>query len=133
MVRVAFVCTENARRSQMAEALCRLLAPGFIEPYSAGTDPVAAVDPLVVEVLSEVGADVDALRPKALAELPDDLDYVVTMGCGVECPLVPARALVSWEIEDPKGKPVEEYRRVRDTIEAQVRELVERILSETID
>jgi len=133
MVRVAFVCTENARRSQMAEAFMRVHAPEIVEAYSAGTHPTNDVDPLVREVLLEKGIDIRNQSPKSLADLPQDLDYVVTMGCGVECPIVPARSVIEWNIDDPKGKSIEEYRRIRDQIEAKVVDLAERILAEIVD
>jgi len=128
MKRVLFVCVENAGRSQMAEAIA--LAYG-VEARSAGTIPAEAVNPTVVEVMKERGFNLAPNKPKMLTtQMIEDADYVVTMGCKVEdvCPkpliVKMEKKLVDWHIDDPKGKPIEEVRKIRSTIEERVIELL---------
>jgi len=128
MITVLFVCVGNSGRSQMAEAFFNQAAGSKARAISAGTKPAGAVDPNTVAVMREVGIDISAARPKALTmEMLDQASRVVTMGCGVEgvCPA----SLVEtedWQLEDPKGKPIEEVRRIRDEIRAKVMKLLEK-------
>ena len=128
MKTVLFVCVGNSGRSQMAEAFFNQAAGDKARAMSAGTKPASAVDPRTVEVMREVGIDISAARPKALTtEMLEQADRVVTMGCGAEgvCPA----SLVEtedWQVEDPKGKPIEDVRRIRDEIKAGVARLLER-------
>ncbi len=128
MKTVLFVCVGNSGRSQMAEAFFNQAAGSKARAISAGTKPAGAVDPNTVAVMREVGIDISAARPKALTmEMLDQASRVVTMGCGVEgvCPA----SLVEtedWQLEDPKGKPIEEVRRIRDEIRAKVMKLLEK-------
>ena len=124
--RVLFVCVENSNRSQMAEAFARLHSGGRVEAYSAGSRPSGKVNPRAVEFMREVGCDLATHRSKGLAELPaGEFDAVVGMGCGDEgCPLVRARRREEWAIPDPKELPAEQYRAVRDRIEAEVKRLL---------
>ena len=125
--RILFVCVENARRSQMAEAF----GQGKIEVYSAGSRPSSAIDPLVIEVMKEKGFDLSSKRPKSLNELPPvEMDYLVTMGCEETCPAIPAKKIIAWEIPDPKGKSIDVFREVRDLIEDKVRGLLKEIESQ---
>lgn len=101
--RVAFICTHNACRSQIAEALARLRASDIIEPYSAGTDPVDAPNPDALRLLAARGVDTAGLRSKALGEIPA-VDIVVTMGCDVSCPTLPCKHRDDWGLDDPTGK-----------------------------
>ena len=127
-MRVLFVCVENARRSQMAEGFAESFAQGKIEVYSAGSRPAGQVDPLVIEVMKEKGIDISAKRPKSLNDLPAmEMHYLVTMGCEETCPAAPARKIIEWEIPDPKGKPIDEVRRIRDMIEAKVKMLLDEV------
>jgi protein-tyrosine-phosphatase len=124
--RVLFVCVENSNRSQMAEAFARIHGGGWVEAYSAGSRPSGRVNPRAVEFMCEVGYDLTAHRSKALAELPGEFDVAVGMGCGDEgCPLVKAKRHEEWDIPDPKSLPPDEYRAVRDRIEANVKALLE--------
>ena len=123
-----FVCVGNAGRSQMAEAFFNQAAGGEAMAISAGTRPASAVDPRTIEVMREVGIDISGNRPKSLTmEMMDQADRVVTMGCGVEgiCPASFVQT-EDWQLEDPKGKPIEEVRRIRDEIRAKVLKLLER-------
>lgn len=102
-VRVAFICTHNACRSQIAEAICRLRAADIIEPYSAGTDPAPSPDQQVLRLLASHGADTSRLSSKKLDAIPQP-DIVVTMGCGVACPTLACAHREDWGLEDPTGK-----------------------------
>ena len=125
---VLFVCIENACRSQMAEALIRLYAGDGIEAASAGSHPSGQVNPLAIEVIRELGYDLGQHRSKSLDEMRGrTFDYVITMGCGDECPFIPARHHLDWDIPDPKGGTLETFRQTRDTIEIKVRDLIQRV------
>jgi len=126
--RILFVCVENARRSQMAEGFTEAFGKGKIEVYSAGSHPSSSIDPMVIEVMKEKGIDLSGKRPKSLDDLPpDEMDYLVTMGCEETCPAVLAKKIIKWEIPDPKGKPIDEVRRIRDMLEAKVKMLLEEV------
>lgn len=123
--RILFVCVENSARSQMAEAFARSYGEGKIEAYSAGSRPGKQVYPLAIEVMKEVGMDISQQKPKGFDSLPQEgFDLVVTMGCGDVCPIVPAESHIVWEIEDPKNKGIEFFRKIRDRIQANVRTLL---------
>ncbi len=126
-MKVAFVCTGNSCRSQMAEGFAKVLGGGVLEAYSAGTHPVPEVNPNAIKVMMEAGVDISDQYPKLLDEIPTDLDILITMGCGVVCPFVPNRHKEDWGLDDPAGKSIEEFRRVRDVIKLKVDELVVRI------
>ena len=127
-VKIVFVCVENARRSQMAQGFAESLGQGKLEVYSAGSRPSSQIDPLVIEVMKEKGIDLSAKRPKGLNDLPHvELDYLVTMGCEETCPAVLAKKIIEWQIPDPKGKPIDEVRRIRNMLEAKVKMLVQEI------
>jgi arsenate reductase (thioredoxin) len=120
-----FVCLHNAGRSQMSQALFERAAGGRHTALSAGTTPGDSVHPEVVEVMSELGIDLSGRRPRGLTrELAEQADVVVTMGCGDECPYIPGKRYLDWELPDPKGRPVEEVRATRDEIARRVEELV---------
>lgn len=125
MERVLFVCTHNAGRSQMAQALFEQAAHGRHAAASAGTVPADRVHPEVVEVMRELGIDLADGHPQRLTdELAEQADVVVTMGCGDQCPFIPGKRYIDWELDDPKGRPVEEVRATRDEIARRVGELV---------
>jgi arsenate reductase len=122
-----FACIHNAGRSQMAAAFFNAAAdPAKARAVSAGTSPGTRVHPEVVEVMREGGIDLAAARPQLLTdELARGASTLVTMGCGEACPVVPGLRRDDWPLEDPKGKPVEEVRRIRDDIRARVQALVD--------
>ncbi len=127
MKKVAFLCTHNACRSQIAEALARRL--GAFEPYSAGTELKAEIDADALRLMKDLyGIDMTATQyPKLVATLPR-VDYLVTMGCGVVCPSLPYEcAREDWALEDPTGKPDAEFIATIREIEEKVRALAERI------
>jgi protein-tyrosine-phosphatase len=130
MKKALFVCVENAGRSQMAEAIARSYG---IDATSAGTIPATKVNPTVIEAMKERGFNLSSTKPKLLTpEMIEAADYVVTMGCRVEdvCPrpliVRMEKKLVDWHIEDPKGKPIEDVRKIRSEIEERVIELLKK-------
>jgi arsenate reductase len=128
--RIAFICVENARRSQMAAGFAEAFGKGKLEVHSAGSRPASQIDPLVIEVMKEKGIDLSGKRPKGLNDLPPvEMDYLVTMGCEETCPAVLAKKIIEWQIPDPKGKPIDEIRRIRDMLEAKVKTLLEEVNS----
>jgi protein-tyrosine-phosphatase len=125
MSTVLFVCLHNAGRSQMSQALFERAADGHHAALSAGTMPGDRVHPEVVEVMRELGIDLAGRRPQLLTrELAEQADIMVTMGCGDECPFIPGKRYIDWELEDPKGRPVEEVRAMRDEIQRRVSQLL---------
>jgi arsenate reductase len=124
---VLFACVHNAGRSQMAAAWFNLLAdPAQARAVSAGTEPGTGVHPEVVTAMQEVGVDLSRARTTRLSdEVARQAQLLVTMGCGDQCPIVPGTARDDWPLEDPKGKPIERVRAIRDDIRDRVRTLVE--------
>jgi arsenate reductase len=122
---VLFVCLHNAGRSQISEALFERAGGGRHSAASAGTSPAEQVHPEVVAVLREEGIDVSNHVPRKLElEEAEKADVVVTMGCGDECPYIPGARYVDWDLPDPKGRPIEEVRGLRDEIKGRVAGLV---------
>jgi arsenate reductase len=128
MAHVLFVCLHNAGRSQMSAALFERAAEGRHEASSAGTTPAERVHPEVIEAMSEVGFDLTGRVPRKLTrDMAERADIVVTMGCGDECPYIPGKRYLDWELADPKGRPLDEVRQTRDEIARRVAELVEEL------
>lgn len=124
MARVLFVCHQNAGRSQMSQALFTRTAGGRHEARSAGTRPAQHVHPVVAEAMRELGMDVADRTPQKLTdELGRWADIVITMGCGDECPYIPGKEYVDWDLTDPAGKSLAEVRVIRDDISRRVDEL----------
>ena len=125
MKHVLFVCTQNAGRSQMAQALFERHAPDDVRAESAGQEPAARVHPEVIEAMREVGIDLSGRRPKKLAvEMQLHADWAITLACGARCPYVPT-TVEDWDIEDPSGKSLDEVRVIRNQIEDRVNDLIE--------
>jgi arsenate reductase (thioredoxin) len=125
MANALFVCLHNAGRSQMSQALFERAAGERHSARSAGTTPGERVHPEVVEAMNELGIDLSGRRPKALTrEDAEWADVVVTMGCGDECPYVPGKRYVDWDLPDPKGQPLEAVRRTREEIARRVEALL---------
>jgi arsenate reductase len=126
MDRVIFACRHNAGRSQMAAAFFNQMAePSQAKALSAGTTPAERVHPEVTEVMREMGIDLAAAKPQLLTtELAAGTRLLVTMGCGEECPYIPGVEVQDWPLEDPKGKPIERVREIRDEVRRRVGELV---------
>jgi arsenate reductase (thioredoxin) len=122
---VLFVCTQNAGRSQMAQAFFERYAPDDVRAESAGDKPSDAVHPVVVEAMREVGIDLADRRPKKLTlEMQLHADWAITLACGARCPYVPS-VVEDWDVADPAGQPLDEVRRIRDDIEERVKDLAE--------
>jgi arsenate reductase len=120
---VLFVCTHNAGRSQIAQALFERYAPADVRGESAGSDPARQVWPEVVEVMHELDIDISGRKPKRLSvEMQLHADWAVTMGCGDICPYVPT-TVDDWDIPDPAGRPINEVREIRDLIDERVKDL----------
>jgi arsenate reductase len=126
MKTVLFACIHNAGRSQMAAALFNGLAdPTKAHAISAGTEPGKAVHPEVVAVMREEGIDLASMVPKKLTDdLASKAAMLITMGCGEACPVVPGVERDDWPLEDPKGKPVDRVREIREDVARRVRALV---------
>ena len=125
MARALFVCLHNAGRSQMSQALFERAAADRHQARSAGTTPADRVHPEVVEAMAELGIDLDDRVPHMLSRADAEwADVVVTMGCGDECPYIPGKRYLDWDLPDPKGRPLEEVRATRGEIEARVEALL---------
>jgi len=128
MSKVLFICKQNAGRSQMSDALFQRAANGRYESRSAGTRPAEHVHPVVADAMREIGIDISGKRPQ---KLTDDLarwaDLVVTMGCGDECPYIPGKRYLDWDLTDPADRSLEEVRLIRDDIGHRVRDLVQEL------
>jgi arsenate reductase len=127
MKTVLFACIHNAGRSQMAAAWFNALADkSKAQAISAGTEPGTRVHPEVLTAMREVGVDLEGIAPQKLTdELAATATILITMGCGEACPVVPGLRRVDWPLEDPKGKPVERVREIRDDVKARVAGLLE--------
>jgi len=124
---VLFACVHNAGRSQMAAALFNLEAdPARAKAISAGTQPGPHVHPEVLDAMRELGVDLSTVQPQRLTdELAHQAHVLITMGCGDACPVVPGAERDDWPLEDPKGKPIERVREIREEIRERVRTLVQ--------
>jgi protein-tyrosine-phosphatase len=127
MKKILFVCVENAGRSQMAEAFANHYGKEKLLASSAGIMLADRVNPLVVEAMKEKGIDISMNKPKLLTPaMAEGADKIITMGCSVEkiCPAPLLKNVIDWELEDPKGKPLEKVREIRDEIEKKVLKLI---------
>jgi len=124
---VAFVCIHNSCRSQMAEGWAKLLGSDVLEVYSAGTEEYPGPKAMAIEVMEDAGVDMSLHTSKLLSDIPKELDILVTMGCGVECPFVPTQHREDWGLEDPSGGPKSGFEETRDIIKEKVLELIKRV------
>jgi arsenate reductase len=125
MARALFVCLHNAGRSQMSQALFERGAEGRHEARSAGTTPGERVHPEVVEAMAELGLDLSGRVPRELTRADAEwADVVVTMGCGDECPYIPGKRYLDWDLPDPRGRPLAEVRATREEIATRVQALL---------
>jgi arsenate reductase (thioredoxin) len=125
VAKVLFVCTQNAGRSQMSDALFQRAANGRHQSRSAGTRPAEQVHPVVADAMREIGIDISGNRPQKLTdELAQWADIVVTMGCGDECPYIPGKRYIDWDLADPARRSLGEVRAIRDDIKTRVGDLV---------
>lgn len=124
MKRVLFVCVENSNRSQMAEAFAHIHGGDQIEALSAGSKPSGQINPKAIRFMSELGYDLANHASKSLDQISGEFDAVITMGCGDNCPWVPAKLREDWGLPDPKHMDDDGYRSVRDEISARVKALL---------
>ncbi|MGL5259559.1 MAG: arsenate reductase ArsC [Lachnospiraceae bacterium] len=126
--KVAFVCVHNSCRSQIAEALGKHYGSEVFESYSAGTQLRPQINQDAVRLMKEIyHIDMEQTqRSKLLAEIPE-VDYVITMGCNVECPFLPCKHREDWGLEDPSGKSDDEFRKTIAQIDQKIKELIERV------
>lgn len=125
---VLFVCVHNAGRSQMAAGFLRDMAGDRVEVLSAGTQPKNEINPMAIQAMAELGIDIAEAQPKVLTEeAVKASDYVITMGCGDECPWFPGKIYLDWVLDDPAGLGVDAVRPIRDKIRELVTELVKEI------
>jgi len=125
---VLFVCVENSNRSQMAEGFARAIGGDRVRVTSAGSKPSGVVNPKAIRFMAEKGIHLDAHSSKGLDTIPaGEWDYVITMGCGDACPWVPAKHREDWDLPDPKDMSDDDFRAVRDRIEASVRDLLSKL------
>jgi arsenate reductase len=126
---VLFVCIHNAGRSQIAAGWLKMMAGDQIDIRSAGSEPAAAVNPVAVQAMREVGIDITSEQPKLLTvDAVLSADVVITMGCGDTCPIFPGKRYEDWELTDPAGQPIEVVRQVRDDIKNRIAALVSDLL-----
>ena len=133
MKKVAFICVHNSCRSQIAEALGRHLASDVFESYSAGTERKDRINPDAVRLMKQVHSidmEAEGQRSKLLSQLPD-VDVVITMGCNVQCPRLPCQWREDWGLDDPTGKPDEEFLKTIRRIEEKILALKQRLLGES--
>jgi protein-tyrosine-phosphatase len=122
---VLFVCVHNAGRSQMAAGLVTLRSGGRVRVRSAGSDPAEALNPAVIEAMSEIGVDLSEEFPKLLTDQAvRAADVVITMGCGDACPIYPGKRYEDWQLDDPAGQDLDTVRRIRDEIDEKVQLLI---------
>lgn len=125
--KVLFVCIENAGRSQMAEGFFRKYAPNEYCSQSAGTKPIDAINPLAVEVMKEIGIDISNQQPKTISDsMIQQSARIVNMGCmdKESCPALFVKDVLDWNIQDPKGKSIDEVRKIRNQIEIKIQDLI---------
>ena len=126
---VLFMCVHNAGRSQMAAGLLKHLTENRVKVFSAGSKPANELNPAAVEAMAEIGIDISQSIPMLFNEsLMEEVDIVVTMGCGDTCPILPGKNYLDWQLDDPADQKIEKVREIRDQIENKVRLLTEEIL-----
>jgi len=130
MKKILFVCVENAGRSQMAEAFFKKYLPFGFQPISAGTKPAVRINPIVIQAMKEVGIDIKNNSPQNISQqMIDEAEIAVNMGCmdKESCPALFLKDVEDWQIQDPKGKSIEQVREIRDQIEQKVKDFIDSI------
>jgi protein-tyrosine-phosphatase len=122
--RILFVCVENSNRSQMAEAFARLHGGDRVDALSAGSRPSGRINPKAIRFMDELGYDLTTHASKSLDEVEGEFDAVITMGCGDNCPWIPAKRREDWGLPDPRDMDDDGYRAVRDDIGRRVQALL---------
>jgi len=131
MINLLFVCVENSCRSQMSQAFAVIHGNEKVSAYSAGSNPSGVVNPKAIETMKDLEYDLSLHDSKSLKEIPDiKYDAVITMGCGDQCPWIPARHHIDWQIPDPKHMSPEDFAKVRDDIGKRVKNLIDELIQE---
>ncbi|MCM8783612.1 MAG: arsenate reductase ArsC [Candidatus Omnitrophica bacterium] len=126
--KILFVCVENSCRSQIAEGFANHLGKDKLVAYSAGSKPAYTIEPKAVTVMRELGIDISQQNSKGFNDLTvKNFDYAITLGCKDICPFVPAEKHIHWDIEDPKGKSIEFFRKVRDELKQKIEDLIKNL------
>jgi len=122
---ILYLCVHNAGRSQMAAALTRHLAKDQVVVLSGGSAPANSVNPMALAAMYEIGISIAEEQPKKWTmEMLHEVDVVISMGCGDDCPVLPGKERLDWEITDPAGQELDFVRRVRDEIQLRVEEFL---------
>ena len=132
---VLFVCVENAGRSQMAESFFKKFTKDRFNVISAGTIPSKNLNPIVVQVMKEIGIDMTSQSPKTISNSMIDNSFkTINMGCmdKESCPALFVKDVIEWNIQDPKEKTIEEVRKIRDQIKSEVLNLIKSIDNEKL-
>ncbi|MBR9682406.1 MAG: arsenate reductase ArsC [Candidatus Aenigmarchaeota archaeon] len=124
---VAFVCVHNSCRSIMAEGFMKVLGSDIFDVYSAGTEEYDSPKPMALEVMTDIGINMSHASSKLLTDIPEKLDILITMGCGVECPFVPTKHREDWGLDDPSGGPKKGFEETRDIIKEKIVDLIARV------
>lgn len=128
MKKILFVCIENSNRSQMAQAFAKIHGHDKVEAFSAGSNPSGKINSKAIEAMKEIGYNLTTHQSKSLDNIPQiQWDYLIGMGCGDKCPYVLTKNRIEWDIPDPKNMDKDKFRKVRDLIERQVKELLGKI------
>ncbi len=125
--KIAFVCTHNSCRSIMAEGWMKHLSNDKYEVYSAGTEKYPGPKPLALEVMTDLGIDMSGASSKLIFDIPNNLDVLITMGCGVVCPFIPNKHEEDWGLDDPSGGPKSDFENTRNLIKEKVIDLINRL------
>jgi protein-tyrosine-phosphatase len=126
-LRLLFVCVENSNRSQMAQAFASHHGGNHVQAHSAGSRPSGVINPRAIAAMNQRGIDLSGQRSKGLADLPPlEWDWIITMGCGDACPMLPAHNRADWALPDPRNMWPAEFNKVRDEIERRVLDLLAR-------
>lgn len=128
---VLFICVENSCRSQIAEAFAKIHGKEKINGFSAGSKPSGVINAKAIQSMQMKGYDLTLHKSKSVDEFKNmEFDFVITMGCGDECPFIPAKHRENWDIPDPKNLSMKEFNVVRDLIELKIKQLLTKIENE---
>ncbi len=130
---VAFICTHNSCRSQMAEGYLKALGSDVVDVYSAGTKEYPEVKPKATEAMKLDGINITSQYPKLLTAIPSKINILITMGCGVVCPQIPCEYRVDWGLDDPSGGTIKDFIKTRELIKVKVIDLIEKIKRNELD
>lgn len=124
--KILFVCIENSNRSQMAQAFANIYGKGYVDAFSAGSNPSGKVNEKAIAAMQEIGYDLSSHKSKSIKDVEKEapFDAVITMGCGDACPWMPAKKFIDWDIPDPRNMDGNEFNKTRDMISQQVKELL---------